>query len=81
VGLQAERARLGEADAPEVVLVSDRPLSPPGAVLLATKLQAPVVRREIVSRPRLIERLGASVWPKVTLISAPAGSGKTTLLA
>jgi LuxR family maltose regulon positive regulatory protein len=48
--------------------------------LLQTKLYVPPVRREMVSRPRLMERLNAGLEGKLTLISAPAGFGKTTLL-
>jgi len=49
--------------------------------LLRTKLYIPPVRPEIVSRPRLIERLNAGLDRRLTLISAPAGFGKTTLLS
>jgi LuxR family maltose regulon positive regulatory protein len=49
--------------------------------LLNTKLYTPPIRPELVSRPRLIERLNAGVHRKLTLISAPAGFGKTTLLS
>ena len=49
--------------------------------LLTTKLYIPPVRPELVSRPRLIERLNAGLDRKLTLISAPAGFGKTTLLS
>jgi hypothetical protein len=49
--------------------------------LLSTKLYIPPLRTELVSRPRLIERLNAGLGRKLTLISAPAGSGKTTLLS
>jgi LuxR family maltose regulon positive regulatory protein len=49
--------------------------------LLQTKLYIPPIRRELVSRPRLIERLNAGLQRKLTLISAPAGFGKTTLVA
>ncbi len=55
--------------------------------MLSTKLYIPPVRPELVSRPRLIERLNASLSQnqgfgrKLTLISAPAGFGKTTLLS
>ena len=49
--------------------------------LLTTKLYIPPVRPELVSRPRLIERLNAGLHHKLTLISAPAGFGKTTLLS
>jgi LuxR family maltose regulon positive regulatory protein len=49
--------------------------------LLQTKLHIPFVRPELVSRPRLIERLNAGLHRKLTLLSAPAGFGKTTLVA
>jgi LuxR family maltose regulon positive regulatory protein len=48
--------------------------------LLKTKLYIPSVRPGLVSRPRLIERLNASLHRKLTLVSAPAGFGKTTLV-
>lgn len=51
------------------------------APLLKTKLYILPVRPELVSRPRLIEQLNASLQRKLTLISAPAGFGKTTLLS
>jgi LuxR family maltose regulon positive regulatory protein len=51
------------------------------APLLATKLYVPPVRPELVSRPRLADRLNAGLDRKVTLVSAPAGFGKTTLVA
>jgi LuxR family maltose regulon positive regulatory protein len=49
--------------------------------LLTTKLYIPPTRPELISRPRLIERLNAGLHRKLTLISAPAGFGKTTLLS
>jgi LuxR family maltose regulon positive regulatory protein len=49
--------------------------------LLTTKLYISPVRPELVSRPRLIERLNQGMTRKLTLISAPAGFGKTTLLS
>ena len=51
--------------------------------LLQTKLYIPPVRSQLVSRPRLIERLneGPRSGRKLTLISAPAGFGKTTLIS
>lgn len=39
------------------------------------------MRPELVSRPRLIQRLNKGLHRKLTLISAPAGFGKTTLLS
>jgi len=51
------------------------------APLLATKLHIPPIRPELVSRPRLIERLNAGLYQKLILVSAPAGFGKTTLLS
>ncbi len=49
--------------------------------LIATKLHAPAPRRELVERPRLVDRLDLPGLPPVTIVSAPAGFGKTTLLA
>ena len=49
--------------------------------LLETKLYVPRLRRGLVARPRLIERMNRGGESKLTLISAPAGFGKTTLLA
>jgi len=49
--------------------------------LLTTKLYIPPIRPELVSRPRLIERLNEGLHRKLTLVSAPAGFGKTTLLS
>jgi LuxR family maltose regulon positive regulatory protein len=49
--------------------------------LLATKFYVPKLRRGVVARPRLSERLSRGAESKLTLISAPAGFGKTTLLA
>jgi LuxR family maltose regulon positive regulatory protein len=51
------------------------------ATLLSTKLYGPRVRPELVSRPRLIERLNQGLHRQLTLVSAPAGFGKTTLIA
>ena len=50
-------------------------------LLLTTKLYIPPVRPELVSRPRLTERLNAGLHRKLTLVSAPAGFGKTTLVS
>jgi LuxR family maltose regulon positive regulatory protein len=50
---------------------------------LATKFYIPPLRRKVVLRPRLVERLneGLSAGRKLTLISASAGFGKTTLVS
>ena len=49
--------------------------------LLSTKLFIPRPRKNLVSRPRLVERLNAGLDGKLTLIAAPAGFGKSTLLS
>src|SRR6266704_189711 len=49
--------------------------------ILATKLYIPRLRPNVVSRPRLIERLNEGLHRKLTLIAAPAGFGKTTLIS
>jgi ATP/maltotriose-dependent transcriptional regulator MalT len=49
-------------------------------ILLTTKLHIPLVRSELVSRTRLLDRMNEGVKGNLTLISAPAGFGKTTLL-
>jgi LuxR family transcriptional regulator, maltose regulon positive regulatory protein len=49
--------------------------------LLETKLYVPRLRRGLVARPRLIERMYRGAESKLTLISAPAGFGKSTLVA
>jgi LuxR family maltose regulon positive regulatory protein len=48
--------------------------------ILTTKLHIPPLRRDLVPRQRLLERLGQGLHYKLTLVSAPAGFGKTTLL-
>ena len=48
--------------------------------LVQTKLYIPQVRRGLVPRPRLSNRLSPAVRPRLTLVSAPPGFGKTTLL-
>src|SRR5450631_3541031 len=48
--------------------------------LLETKLHVPRLRRALVARPRLSERLSRGAESALTLVSAPAGFGKTTLL-
>jgi LuxR family maltose regulon positive regulatory protein len=56
-------------------------------LLLTTKFNIPLVRDELVHRPRILDRLEAGLWQensfrrKLTLVSAQAGYGKTTLIA
>lgn len=50
------------------------------APILVTKLFFPTHRPELVTRPRLVERLDEGIHGKLTLISAPAGFGKTTIV-
>jgi LuxR family maltose regulon positive regulatory protein len=49
--------------------------------LLETKLFVPRLRRGLVTRPRLIERMNRGTESRLTLVSAPPGFGKTTLVA
>jgi LuxR family transcriptional regulator, maltose regulon positive regulatory protein len=49
--------------------------------LLETKLNVPAIRRRLVERPRLMERLDRTSEATLTLVSAPAGFGKSTLIA
>ena len=49
--------------------------------ILTTKLYTPPFRPDLVSPPRLLDRLRRGSNSKLTLISAPAGYGKTTLLS
>ena len=48
------------------------------AHVLTTKLYAPTLRPEFVSRPRLLARLDAGLRHRLTLVSAPAGFGRIT---
>src|SRR6266487_3415141 len=70
-----------------------RPLQPPATTpissftgtpslhLLMTKIAVPSVRLNMVTRPRLMQRMNTAVMGTLTLIVAPAGWGKTTLLS
>jgi LuxR family maltose regulon positive regulatory protein len=49
--------------------------------LIHTKLHQPFTRTELVSRPRLQDRIAVGLRGPLTLIVAPAGFGKTTLVA
>ena len=52
-------------------------------IFLSTKIRIPPLRRNLVNRPNLIQRLndGLAQNNRLTLISAPAGYGKSTLLS
>ena len=50
-------------------------------VLLATKLNVPGLRPDLVPRPRLAQRLDEGRGRGLVLVCAPAGYGKTVLLA
>jgi LuxR family maltose regulon positive regulatory protein len=71
------------ADFPPLRTPSHPPAPEPASSsqLLATKLHMPPVRPNLLSRPRLVQRLQAGLLSKLTLISAPAGFGKSTLLS
>src|SRR6266540_1043959 len=49
-------------------------------VLLATKLRVPRSRRDVLVRPRLLDRIEEAAARELLLVSAPAGFGKSTLL-
>ena len=50
-------------------------------LLLSTKFNIPPTRPDLVSRPRLIEKINSNTASKLILLSAPVGFGKTTLLS
>src|SRR5215472_1044286 len=49
--------------------------------VLATKLRIPRIRPDLMTRPRLVERLEEASQHELVLVSAPPGFGKSTLLA
>jgi LuxR family maltose regulon positive regulatory protein len=49
--------------------------------IIKTKLHQPLLRPELVYRPRLIKQIARGLRGLLTLITAPAGFGKTTLIA
>ena len=50
-------------------------------LIIHTKLNRPLVPRELVTRSKLIERLNQQRQRPLTLVVAPAGYGKSTLLS
>jgi LuxR family transcriptional regulator, maltose regulon positive regulatory protein len=55
-------------------------MTPPGSVLVGTKLRPPAPRAGLIPRASLVSLLEAGLEAKLCLVDAPAGSGKTTLL-
>jgi LuxR family maltose regulon positive regulatory protein len=51
------------------------------AQILTTKLFIPPIRKDLVPRQGLIERINRGMEGRLTLVSGPAGFGKTTLLS
>jgi LuxR family maltose regulon positive regulatory protein len=49
--------------------------------IVRSKLQPPVLRTEVLQRPRLLTRLQRALGGRLTLVEADAGFGKSTLLA
>jgi LuxR family maltose regulon positive regulatory protein len=49
--------------------------------ILKTKLFIPPVQDDVITRPRLLNRINQNLNKKVLFINAPAGFGKSTLLA
>jgi LuxR family maltose regulon positive regulatory protein len=68
-------------------MAESRPAAPDQAAagerdeLLATKVNIPRTRSDLLGRSRLIERLSQGMAREVVLVCTPAGFGKTTLLA
>src|SRR5215470_386695 len=68
-------------DALRLTSERDHEIAPrPGFALPESKFQPPAVRPGLVVRTALVEQLGASRAPVVT-VAAPPGYGKTTLMA
>src|SRR5215210_7863156 len=84
-GGSSRRADAAATEGPAVTAedqVRERPRrGTSGDPLLLAKLSVPSVRRSLVPRMRLSERLDEGFERKLTLLSAPAGFGKTTLLS
>lgn len=73
----SRQGKSAKAGAPKSGSLSN---SQPG-LFLRTKLLPPRPTPELLSRPRLTERLLANLSRPMTLVTANAGSGKTTLVA
>ncbi len=75
----------GSLEAPIVQVTDGEPAAEAATserdVLLATKLNVPGLRPDLVPRPRLAQRLDEGRGCGLVLVCAPAGYGKTVLLA
>jgi LuxR family maltose regulon positive regulatory protein len=78
-----EASRVNEADEarPPAQAAAQRMWSDSLPSLLSTKLHRPLLRAQLILRPRLLARLAQGVAGPLTIIAAPAGFGKTTLLS
>jgi LuxR family transcriptional regulator, maltose regulon positive regulatory protein len=60
---------------------ADQPAPAGGDPLLESKFAVPAPPRFVVARPRLWDRLAASLREPLAVVTGPAGSGKTELVA
>lgn len=77
----APRTRKGKPTEAASPAVKQQPLAVRPNFFLRTKLLLPRPAPELLSRPRLIDRLRANLTNPLTLVTANAGYGKTTLVA
>ncbi len=75
-------SRAGRRRHPPPLSPSRQRIYPERVALVGTKWHTPAPRRQLVPRPRLVDRLplGAGPLPRLILVCAAAGFGKTTLL-
>jgi len=80
--MSATAASLSSARIDSHKLTAAAVMAEPVPAVPMTRFRAPRVRRDVLSRPGLLQRLDRSIQHNpVTLLCAPGGSGKTTLLA
>ena len=72
---------LDEMDAAQETQVTPRSESSGRVLVVPTKLRPPLLRRDLIERRELVERLRGGRDRRLTLVCAAAGYGKTTLLA
>jgi len=75
------RTRQGKPPAASLAAAKQQSAAVRPNFFLRTKLLLPRPAPELLSRPRLIERLVTNLTNPLTLVTANAGSGKTTLVA